>query len=220
MPDRPKPVSDGTLPREFYTRANVLTVARQLLGRLLVVRSRDGTRVSGIIVETEAYRGPEDRASHAYGGRRTNRTETMYRTGGTAYVYFVYGMYHQFNVVTNVRDAPHAVLVRALEPVEGIARMRRRRPGRADHDLTNGPGKLCAALGISRNLDGADLLGPRVWLEEGRREVRASQIAVGPRVGIDYAQEWADKPWRFWIKGNPYVSRSATPRLTPRPRSS
>ena len=220
VPDRPKPVSDGTLPREFYTRANVLTVARQLLGRLLVVRSRDGTRVSGIIVETEAYRGPEDRASHAYGGRRTNRTETMYRTGGTAYVYFVYGMYHQFNVVTNVRDAPHAVLVRALEPVEGIPRMRRRRPGRADHDLTNGPGKLCAALGISRSLDGADLLGPRVWLEEGRREVRASQIAVGPRVGIDYAQEWADKPWRFWIKGNPYVSRSATPRLTPRPRSS
>ena len=124
------------------------------------------------------------------------------------------------NAVTNVRDAPHAVLVRALEPVEGIARMRRRRPGRADHDLTNGPGKLCAALGISRSLDGADLLGPRVWLEEGRREVRASQIAVGPRVGIDYAQEWADKPWRFWIKGNPYVSRSATPRLTPRPRSS
>jgi DNA-3-methyladenine glycosylase len=117
VPDRPMSMSNGTLPREFYTRANVLTVARQLLGRLLVVRSRDGARVSGIIVETEAYRGPEDRASHAYGGRRTNRTETMYQRGGTAYVYFVYGMYHQFNVVTNLRDVPHAVLVRALEPV-------------------------------------------------------------------------------------------------------
>src|SRR5947208_9837193 len=167
LPDRPKPVSDGTLPREFYTRTNVLTVARQLLGRLLVVRSRDGTRVSGIIVETEAYRGPEDRASHAYAGRRTNRTETMYRTGGTAYVYFVYGMYHQFNVVTNVRDAPHAVLVRALEPVEGIALMRRRRRGEADRGLTNGPGKLCIALGIDRRLDRADLLGDRIWIEEG-----------------------------------------------------
>src|SRR2546430_7580062 len=208
------------LPREFYARSEVLEVARDLLGNELVVRNRNRSRVAGIIVETEAYRGPEDRASHAYKARRTRRTDTMYGIGGTAYVYFVYGMYHQFNVVTNVRDAPHAVLVRALEPVEGIARMRRRRPGQADHDLTNGPGKLCVALGISRSLDGADLLGPRVWLEEGRREVRAPQIAVGPRVGIDYAQEWADKPWRFWLKGNPYVSRSATRPLTPRPRSS
>src|SRR5260370_41761212 len=98
--------------------------------------------------------------------------------------------------------------------------MRRRRPGRSDHDLTNGPGKLCAALGISRSLDGADLLGHRVWLEKGRREGRASQIAAGPRVGIEYARERADKPWRFWIKGNPYVSRPAIARLTPRPPSS
>src|SRR5438876_789920 len=126
------------LPREFYTRSDVLEVARDLLGRKLVVPNKSGKRVAGIIVETEAYRGPEDRASHAYGGRRTNRTETMYAVGGTAYVYFVYGMYNQFNVVTNVEGIPHAVLVRALEPVEGIARMRRRRPGRADHDLTNG----------------------------------------------------------------------------------
>src|SRR3954467_8407361 len=105
------------LPREFYTRTNVLTVARELLGKLLVVPAPDGSRVSGIIVETEAYRGPEDRASHAFGGRRTNRTETMYGIGGTAYVYFVYGMYHQFNVVTNVENTAHAVLVRAVEPV-------------------------------------------------------------------------------------------------------
>src|ERR1700694_4606574 len=115
------------LPREFYTRKNVLEVARELLGKKLVVPSKNGSRVAGIIVETEAYRGPEDRASHAYNGRRTQRTETMYSIGGTAYVYFVYGMYHQFNVVTNVKDVPHAVLVRAVEPVEGLDSIRRRR---------------------------------------------------------------------------------------------
>src|SRR6266576_4624736 len=125
------------LPREFYTRSDVLEVARDLLGKKLVVPSRNGTRVSGIIVETEAYRGPQDRASHAWNGRRTNRTETMYGTGGTAYVYFVYGMYNQFNVVTNVENTPHAVLVRALEPVEGLDVMRKRRLGQPDHNLTN-----------------------------------------------------------------------------------
>src|SRR5713226_76722 len=129
------------LPRGFYTRPSVLTVARQLLGRLLVVPAADGSRVSGIIVETEAYRGPEDRASHAYSGRRTNRTETMYGIGGTAYVYFVYGMYNQFNVVTNIENVPHAVLVRALEPVEGINIIRRRRLGRSEYELTSGPGR-------------------------------------------------------------------------------
>ncbi len=195
------------LPREFYTRPNVLTVARDLLGRLLVVSATDRTRASGIIVETEAYRGPEDRASHAYGGRRTDRTRTMYEIGGTAYVYFVYGMYYQFNVVTNVTDIPHAVLVRALEPVEGIELMRTRRRGRSDQRLTNGPGKLCIALGIDRALDRADLLGDRVWIEEGEGRVPPSAIAVGRRIGIDYALEWAGKPWRFWIRDSPFVSR-------------
>jgi DNA-3-methyladenine glycosylase len=194
------------LARDFYTRPDVVAVARRLLGRLLVVPARGGRRVSGIIVETEAYRGPADRASHAYGGRRTLRTETMYAVGGTAYVYFVYGMYHQFNVVTNVADVPHAVLVRALEPVEGLELMRRRRGRGADVTLTSGPGKLCIALGIDRRLDRADLLGERIWLEEGRR-VRAADIAAGPRVGIDYAEAWVDRPWRFWIRGNPFVSR-------------
>lgn len=194
------------LARARYTRADVVAVARRLLGSLLVAPARDGRRVSGIIVETEAYRGPEDRASHAYGGRRTRRTETMYAPGGTAYVYFVYGMYHQFNVVTNVADVPHAVLVRALEPVEGVELMRRRRGGAAPLDLTSGPGKLCIALGIDRRLDGADLLGDRIWLEAGRR-VRPAAIAAGPRVGIDYALEWAARPWRFWLRGNPFVSR-------------
>jgi DNA-3-methyladenine glycosylase len=194
------------LPREFYTRSNVVTVARELLGKLLVVPEHNGKRVSGAIVEVEAYRGPQDRAAHSFGGRRTKRTETMYGIGGTAYVFFVYGMYYQFNIVTNAANLPHAVLIRAVEPVEGIELMRKRRHGQSDHSLTNGPGKLCIAMGIDRKLDGADLLGDRVWLEEGRTVPR-SQIACGPRIGIDYAEGWIDKPWRFWIKDNPHVSR-------------
>jgi DNA-3-methyladenine glycosylase len=194
------------LSRDFYTRPDVLTVARDLLGKKLVVGGDSGSRAAGIIVETEAYRGPEDRASHAYNGRRTARTETMYGIGGTAYVYFVYGMYHQFNVVTNVEGIPHAVLVRALEPVEGLEIIRRRRQGKSEHQLTSGPGKLCMALGIDRKLDRADLLGNRVWLEEGIA-VAARRITRGPRIGIDYAEDWAAKPWRFWVRDNPFVSR-------------
>lgn len=205
------------LARRFYTRADVVAIARRLLGTLLVAPTRDGRRVSGIIVETEAYRGPEDRASHAHRGRRTRRTETMYAPGGTAYVYFVYGMYHQFNVVTNVADIPHAVLVRALEPVEGVELMRRRRGGAAPGELTSGPGKLCIALGIDRRLDAADLLGDRIWLEAGRR-IAPGAIAAGPRVGIDYAEEWVDRPWRFWLRDNPFVSR-ARPAVVRRARA-
>lgn len=197
------------LPREFYTRLDVLEVARDLLGKTLVVPNRNGRRVSGLIVETEAYRGPEDRASHAYGGRRTNRTETMYGIGGTAYVYFVYGMYYQFNVVSGVADTPHAILVRAIEPVEGIEIMKRRRQGRSEYELTSGPGRLCIAMAIDRALDKADLLGDRVWIEEGV-SVSPRDIARGPRIGIDYAEKWVTKPWRFWIKNNPFVSRTPT----------
>ena len=195
------------VPRSFYTRADVVQVARDLLGMLLVVPTRSGRRVSGIIVETEAYRGPEDRASHAFGGRRTGRTETMYAVGGTAYVYFVYGMYHQFNVVTNVAGIPHAVLVRAIEPVEGIDVMRRRR-GRGDLELANGPGKLCIALGIDRGLDRADLVRGPVRIEGGGRRLPWSAIDSGPRIGIDYAGAWARRSWRFWIRGSPFASRA------------
>jgi DNA-3-methyladenine glycosylase len=199
-------ISHAKLPREFYLRPDVLTVAQDLLGKLLVVSGPKGERVSGKIVEVEAYRGPEDRASHAYGGRRTKRTETMYGSGGVAYVYFVYGMYYQFNVVSNVADVPHAILVRALEPVEGIEIMRERRHSHPDHNLTSGPGKLCIAMGIDRSLDGADLLGDRVWLEDFET-VSPRSIAKGPRIGIDYAQEWIAKPWRFWIRDNRFVSK-------------
>lgn len=197
--------SHKKLPREFYSRANVVTVARDLLGKLLVVPT-GSKRISGRIVEVEAYRGPQDRAAHSYGGRRTKRTETMYGIGGIAYVFFVYGMYYQFNVVTGAAETPHAVLIRAVEPVEGIELMRKRRQAQPDHNLTNGPGKLCIALEIDRRLDAADLLGDKVWIEE-REKLPRSQIAAGPRIGIDYAEEWKDKPWRFWVKGNPFVSK-------------
>jgi DNA-3-methyladenine glycosylase len=196
------------LPLEFYTRPDTLLIARELLGRRLVVRAQTGARVSGIIVETEAYLGPEDKAAHSYGNRRTNRTETMFGTGGTAYVYFIYGMYYQFNVVTNIEAVPHAVLIRALEPDEGIEWMRQRRPPKGDKNLTSGPGKLCQALGIDRSYNAADLIGgDAVWIEEGRGNVASVQIASGVRIGIDYAEEYAAKPWRFWLKDNPYVSR-------------
>jgi DNA-3-methyladenine glycosylase len=188
-------------------RSNVLLVARQLLGCRLVVPMADGTRVSGQIVETEAYVGPEDKASHAYGNRRTSRTETMFGSGGTAYVYFIYGMYYQFNVVTGQANVPHAVLVRGLEPLEGIERMRERRPVKRDRDLTNGPGKLCQALGLDRSYNGEDLLGERVWLEAAEKKLAPRRIMSGPRIGIDYAEEYKEKPWRFWVRDNPYVSR-------------
>ncbi|MGI8919424.1 MAG: DNA-3-methyladenine glycosylase [Pyrinomonadaceae bacterium] len=198
--------ASSKLPRSFYTRSNVVSVARELLGKLLVVPGAGGERVSGMIVETEAYRGPLDRAAHSYGGRRTKRTEPMYAIGGTAYVFFVYGMYYQFNVVTNAAETPHAVLIRAVEPVEGIEIMRERRRGQPDRNLTKGPGKLCIAMAIDRSLDAADLLGDEVWLEAGQA-VRRARIVSGPRIGVDYAEEWVDKPWRFWIKNNPFVSR-------------
>ncbi len=192
---------------EFYTRGDTLRIARELLGQRLVIPAADGTRVSGMIVETEAYCGPLDKAAHSYGHRRTQRTESMYGRGGTAYVYFIYGMYYQFNVVTNLEEVPHAILIRALEPLEGLEVMRERRPVKRDVNLTNGPGKLCIALGIDRRFDRANLLGDEVWIEAGA-SIKARQIATGPRVGIGYAGEYVTKPWRFWLKDNPYVSRA------------
>jgi DNA-3-methyladenine glycosylase len=194
--------------RDFYTRADTLRVARELLGKRLVVPAAGGVRVSGRVVETEAYLGVEDRAAHSYGGRRTRRTETMYATGGTAYVFFVYGMHHQFNVVTGPAGLPHAVLVRAVEPEEGVELMRERRRVSKERELTSGPGKLCRALGIDLTFDGEDLTtGRRAWLEETGQTYQPEQIATGPRIGVAYAAEDALKPWRFWVRGNEYVSR-------------
>ena len=172
-----------------------------------MVPTRRGGRAAGIIVETEAYRGPQDRASHAWAGRRTRRTETMYGPGGTAYVYFVYGMYHQFNVVTNVADVPHAVLIRALEPLEGLAP---HAPAAARPAARAADERAGGALPRPRD---RPLLRPRrpprrARLAGGRVGAPGrAAVARGPRVGIDYAGAWAARPWRFWIRDNPYVSR-------------
>ena len=192
--------------REFYLSQNTIRVARGLLGKLLVVPAESGKRVSGMIVEVEAYMGETDKAAHSFAGRRTKRTETMYAAGGAAYIFFVYGMYYQFNIVTGPKDHPHAILVRAVEPIDGIEIMRLRRGEMKDRNLTSGPGKLCIALGIDRSVNGEDLLGERVWLEEFRN-FRPKEIAAGKRIGIDYAEEDAEKPWRFWVKDNPFVSK-------------
>jgi len=201
-------VSDGLnkLSRDFYLRENTIRVARDLLGRLLVVPATDGSRVSGMIVETEAYLGVEDKAAHSYGGRRTARNEITYAEGGHVYVFFVYGMYYQLNLVTGPAELAHVVLIRAVEPVEGIEIMRGRRGNMPDRNLTSGPGKLTIALGIDRSYNGEHLLDDRIWLEE-YCAFKRSEIASGPRVGIDYAAEFVEMPWRFWIKGNQFVSK-------------
>ena len=202
------------IPREFYTSGDTLDIAQDLLGKLLVVPTASGERVSAMIVETEAYLGAIDKAAHSYGNRRTPRTETMFAVGGTAYIFFIYGMYFQFNVVVGAIDTPHAILVRAVEPFENIEIMRMRRNAKSknpdrkmlDKNLTSGPGKLCIALGIDRTFNNEDVLGEKVWLEDFKT-FSAGEIASGKRIGIDYAEEFAEKPWRFWVKDNLFVSR-------------
>lgn len=195
------------LSNRFYSRRDTLRIARELLGKLLVVPDEKGSRVSGMIVETEAYLGPDDRAAHSFGGRRTARNEVMYGAGGRAYVFFVYGMYYQFNVVTGPVDRPHAILIRAVEPVEGVETMEARRGATKLQNLTSGPGKLCIAMGIDRSQNGADLRGDEVWIER-YKTFKETAISTGKRIGIDYAGDFIDKPWRFWVTGNKFVSKN------------
>lgn len=194
------------LPASFFLREDTPRVARELLGKLLVVPAPDGRHVSGMIVETEAYLGINDRAAHSYGGRRTARTEVMFAEGGHIYVFFVYGMYYQLNFVAGPSDHPHAILVRAVEPVEGIDIMRSRRGTMKDGNLTSGPGKLCIAMGIDRTYNGEHIGGDRIWVEDFR-SFGDTEVISAPRVGIDYAGEDASHPWRYFVNGNPYVSR-------------
>jgi len=188
----------------FY-RDDTLQVARALLGKRLV-RVIDGRRQSGVIVESEAYIGEADRASHAAHGR-TRRNEVMYGPPGRAYVYFIYGMYWCLNVVTEEAGFPAAVLVRALEPLEGVDLMRARRAGRPDHELTTGPGKLCAALGIDRRLNGVDLTSSEELFLEDDVPVDPNRIAASPRIGLnDKVGSAAVVPWRVYLAGNRFVS--------------
>jgi DNA-3-methyladenine glycosylase len=194
------------LPREFYLKPDTLQIARELLGKLIVIPTENGERVSGMIVETEAYLGEIDKAAHTYLGRRTQRNEITYGIGGHVYVFFIYGMYFQLNVVCGGKDSPQVCLIRAVEPVEGIEIMRERRGAMKDQNLTSGPGKLCIAFGIDKSFNGEDLLGNRIWLEDFQ-SFRETEISSGKRIGIDYAEEFAEMPWRFWVTGNKYVSR-------------
>jgi DNA-3-methyladenine glycosylase len=194
------------LPPEFYLR-DARVVARELLGKELVRESPDGA-ASGIIVETEAYLGVADRASHAFGGRRSRRTAIMYEAGGRAYVYLIYGMYWCLNVTTREAGTPECVLVRALQPVAGIDLMRRRRQaeGKRPAELTNGPGKLCRALAIDGSLYGEELSGDLLFIRD-RPPSAPEEVGTSPRVNIGYAGEAAHHEWRYYLKNNPCVSR-------------
>lgn len=195
------------LERSFY-EGNTLTVAQELLGCILVHQLPEGT-TSGEIVETEAYLGTEDKAAHSYGGRHTPRMDPLYKRGGYAYVYQLHGYNYCINVVTEQKDLPRAVLIRALEPVDGLDLMANRRgldisSGKLKN-LTNGPSKLCQALAIDTSLNGVDLCEDEVFIKAGKN--LKDKIATTPRINIDYAEEDQDKPWRFLIKGNNFVSR-------------
>ena len=197
----------------FYERPT-LRVCRDLLGAYLIHETANGI-CGGRIVEVEAYLGPEDLGAHSSGGRRTPRNEVMYGPRGHAYIFLIYGMYWCFNVVTGINHRPQAVLVRALEPVLGIDLMKNRlssQPHVPLASLCRGPGKLCKALGITREYNGEDLAGNRLYLVPGRR-LPSSRVGRSPRINIDYAGEWIDKPWRLYERGNPCVSGPAKLRI-------
>ncbi len=192
------------LPKSFYLRDDVVAVSRELLGKVLYT-DIGGRRTSMVITETEAYAGIADRASHAYGDRRTRRTEPMYGPGGTAYVYLCYGIHHLFNVVTNVSGVPHAVLVRAGEPHSGVpAMLQRRDKPTADRTLLAGPGSVARALGITTALTGSSLLNGPIRIEDHGLRVDEAHISVGSRVGVDYAGEDAGRPYRFRLEAGGY----------------
>ncbi|MCC7465124.1 MAG: DNA-3-methyladenine glycosylase [Saprospiraceae bacterium] len=199
---------------DFYLRTDVVLIAQELLGKVLVTEI-NGVRTAGRITETEAYRAPDDRACHAYGNRRTARTEVMFQEGGRAYIYLCYGIHHLFNVVTAPADTAHAVLIRAVEPLEGLEAMHQRRkipfnPLRQTPDprLTTGPGALSQAMGLHSSQTGVSLILPDslVWIEE-ETLVTPREIVSGPRIGVDYSGECATWPWRFWVKNTPFVKK-------------
>ncbi|MEA4827590.1 MAG: DNA-3-methyladenine glycosylase [Clostridium sp.] len=199
------------LPREFYTR-NVLEVAKDLLGKYLVYEDND-SKLIGKIVEVEAYMGPEDKAAHSYGGKVTERTKVMYKEGGYVYIFIIYGMYYCMNVVAAGENEPQAVLIRGLEPIGGIETMCLNRYKKNCKDmnnyqrknLTNGPGKLCKAMNITKELNGEDLCGDKIYILDNNDS--DFNIVYSKRIGIDYAEEARDYLWRFYIENNKFVSK-------------
>ncbi len=197
------------LPHSFYQNEDVVSIAKQLLGKLLVV-NKNGNLKSGIITETEAYKAPEDKASHAYNYRITPRTEIMYQPGGHAYVYLCYGIHRLFNVITGPENMPHAVLIRSIQPIDGLEFMlESRKFTTLEPRLSSGPGSMSAAMGIEMADNGSKLwdLDGTICICENLKESHPFEIASGPRIGVEYAQEWAEKHWRFWISKSQWVSR-------------
>lgn len=198
------------LPRKFYTQPT-LKIAKQILGKYLV-RKIGNKKIIGKIVETEAYIGPEDKASHASGGKKTKRNRAEYLIGGHIYIYLVYGMYWQLNISTGKKGEPECMLIRALEPIymgtSDVPKIDKINFRTSEVlKLANGPGKLCRWMKLNKSFYGEDLIkSKRIWLEQGEK-VKPNQIVASKRIGIDYAQEWAEKPWRFYIKDNFFVSK-------------
>jgi DNA-3-methyladenine glycosylase len=196
------------LPASYYASTDVNHLAKDLLGKFLCTRI-DGVYCSGKIVETEAYRGPDDRAAHSFNNRRTPRNEVMYRQGGVAYIYVCYGMHHLMNVVTAPEDLAHALLIRALEPADGVEIMAvRRHMEKTDYRLTKGPGALSVAMGLTSELSGVSLTeaSSPVWLEDRGIQLKDEEICISKRIGVEGAGEAAHWPWRYFVKGNRYVS--------------
>ena len=194
------------LKRAFYER-DIFSVAKDLLGKEVVHETAQGI-IAGKIVETEAYLGPEDKASHAFNNLRTKRTETQFGPKGHAYIYLIYGMYYCFNTTAGeIPGKPEAVLFRALEPIEGIELMKKRRTTVKSKttNLTNGPSKLCMAMGLTKNQNGADLCTRPFYIRNGE-SIGEKDVAIATRIGVNYADDWKNKPWRFYIKDNPFVS--------------
>ncbi len=195
------------IPHSFYLSTDVVSISKSLLGKYLFTCINDLT-TGGYIVETEAYNGTIDRASHAFGNRKTTRTQTMFQEGGIAYIYLCYGIHEMLNVVTSVEGQPHAVLIRAIEPVTGIDIMQaRRNMEKVKPNITAGPGSVAKALGISRNLNGISLQSDALWIEDRGLSFTDEQIAAVPRIGVAYAGQDALLPYRFYVKGNIYVSK-------------
>ncbi|MCC7233581.1 MAG: DNA-3-methyladenine glycosylase [Bacteroidia bacterium] len=194
------PQSVKKLNREFYTGNNVVSIARKIIGKKLVTFF-GGILTSGIISETEAYAGIIDKASHAFGGRRTARTRVLYERGGVAYIYLCYGIHSLFNVVSGHEGTPHAILIRGIVPVDGIQEMSRRTGKKIDPQMEiSGPGKVCTALGIHYSSTGTDLTGNTIWLEDSGMVVSKADILISRRIGVDYAGKDALLPWRFNLR--------------------
>ena len=198
------------LPPSFYLRDDVVQISRDLLGKALCTHIA-GETTKAVITETEAYAGIHDKASHAYGNRRTKRTEPMFAEGGIAYVYLCYGIHHLFNVVTGNADVPHAILIRAATPLQGIdVMLYRRNKSGPDDTLLAGPGSTAQALGIHTSHTGVALSGNQIWIEDHETKVEDSEVIVGPRVGVDYAAEDAARPYRFVVEKTVYDKNRST----------